>query len=310
MAQLELPYVADEALTGLAIAYKPSELIADELLTKTYVDSPEFKYHYYDKGQFLTTGDTEIGEYGEPDETEYKYTEKHNGTGIYAHMTKLSVRHLEMTTQEKDKEAKRVMFSKNHLKLAGETRLAKMLRNADNYEGNAVTLTSANDFNSENAKPIQFVQECADKMFKKPNTMIISRAGASFLRSCPSVVQMYKGNAIQDGLVPVEFLKECFDVENILIGGGRINTNKKGQALALSYVWGNDMVLAYIDPAADLDCGVTFGQRVVYKDYNVQTFLDAKPGAAGVKYYKSVEEYKDLITCPDCGYLIKRFFAA
>ena len=51
MPQIELPYIADSALTGLAIAYTPSELIADESLTKSYVDSPEFKYRYYDKGQ-------------------------------------------------------------------------------------------------------------------------------------------------------------------------------------------------------------------------------------------------------------------
>lgn len=307
MPKIELPYVANEQLTGLAIAYTPQDLIADNVLTQTYVDSPEFKYRYYDKGQFLTEVDTEIGEYGLPEETEFKYTEKHNGTGVYAHETKLSVRHLNLDTQEKNKEAKRVMFSKNILKLSGEARLAKLLRDENTYDGNSVTLTSANNFASANAAPIKFVQECADKMYKKPNTMIISRAGASFLRSLKPIVQNYKGNAIQDGLVPVEFLKECFDVENILIGGGRVNTNKRGQNVSLSYIWGNDMILAYIDPSADLDCGVTFGQRVKYKDYNVLTYFDPKPGAEGVKYYKSVEEYKDIVTCPDCGYLIKKF---
>ena len=66
----------------------------------------------------LTTVDTEIGEYGIPEETEFKYTEKHDGTSIYSHATKLSLRHINMNTSEKDKEAKRVMFSRNILKLA------------------------------------------------------------------------------------------------------------------------------------------------------------------------------------------------
>ncbi|MBR1754021.1 hypothetical protein IJ732_04215 [bacterium] len=308
MAKLDLPYVADKDLTGLAIAYMPQELIGDSVLTKTHVDSPEFKYHYYDKEQMLTTVNTEIGEYGIPEETEFKYTEKHDGTSVYSHATKLSVRHLQMDTKEKDKEAKRVMFSRSILKLADEVRLANLLRTASNYEGNSVTLTSANNFASANAKPIAKIQECIDKMWKPANTMIISRAGASFLRGCKSIVQMYKGSAVEDGLVPLEFLKEVFDVQRILVGGGRVNTNKRGQNVNMSYIWGNDIILAYLNETADLDCGVTFGQRAIYKDYNVQVYYDAKPGAEGVKYYKSVEEHKDLITCPDCGYLIKAAF--
>ena len=308
MANIELPYVIDPELTGLAIAHQPTEFIGDMALTKTYVDSPEFKYHYYNKGQFLTTVDTEIGEYGLPEETEFKYTEKHSGTKIYSHATKLTVRHLKMDTKERNKEAKRVMFSKGILKLADEVRLAELLRNTSTYEGNYSSLTNLNNFASASATPLAFVQQCMDKMWKPANTMIISRAGASFLRGCKSVVQMYKGSAIEDGLVPLEFLKEVFDVENILVGSARVNTNKRGQSLNLSYVWGNDMILMYLDKAADLDCGVTFGQRAVYKDYNVQTYMDEKPGAEGVKYYKSVEEFTDVVTCPDCGYLIKNFF--
>jgi hypothetical protein len=37
-------------------------------------------------------------------------------------------------------------------------------------------------------------------------------------------------------------------------------------------------------------------------------FYDPKPGSEGVKYYKSVEEHKDIVTCPDCGFLIKGAF--
>jgi len=305
---LELPYVKDEALTGLAISYNPQDLIGDKLLTKTYVSSPEFKYHFYDKGQMITSIDTEIGEYGLPEETEFTYTEKHDGTSIYSHATKLSVRHLNLNNQELNKEAKRVMFSRNLLKLADEVRLAKLLRSTSSYSGNSVTLNSSNNFTTANAAPVAYIQSCMDSMWKPANTMVISRAGASFLRSCKSVVQMYNGSAIEDGLVPLEFLKEVFDVENILVGGARVNTNKPGQTVNLSYVWGNDIILMYLDDAADLDCGVTFGQRVIYQDYNVQVFYDPKPGSEGVKYYKSVEEHKDIVTCPDCGFLIKGAF--
>ena len=308
MQELNLPYIPSPELTGLAMTYLPQDLIGEKILKKTYVNSPEFKYHFYDKGQLLTTMDTEIGEYGIPEETEFSYSEKHNGTKIYSHTTKLSIRHLGMETIEHNKEAKRVLFSRNILKLADEVRLANLLRNTASYSGNSVTLTNSNNFTTANSKPISFIQECIASMWKPANTMVISREGAAFLRSCKSVVQMYKGNAIDDGLVPLEFLKEVFDVQNIYVGAGRVNTNKQGQAINLSSIWGNDIILMYLDDSSDLDCGLTFAQRVVYKDYSVQTYMDAKPGAEGVKYYKSVEEYTDIITCPDCGYLIKAAF--
>lgn len=307
--ELDLPYVMDEALTGLAIAYLPTGFIADKILTKSYVDSPEFKYRYYEKGQFLTNTDTEIGEYGEPVEDEFRYKELHEGTAIYSHSTKLSVRHLNAPTSEKNKEAKRVMMSKAKLMLSDEVRLANLLRNKDNYKGNATILTSSNNFSNASVKVIKTIQECMDKMYKRPNLVVMSTRMASALRTCPQIIASSKGKEVVDGLVSMDFLrKEVFDVENILVGDTRVNSNKRGQDISLSYVWGNDLIFLYIDESADLDCGVTFGQRAIYKDYNTQTYLKAGVGAEGVKYYKTGDEHKDIITCPDCGYIIKNAF--
>ena len=309
MSLIELPYVANETLTGLAIAYNPTGLIGDKILTHTQVDTPEFKYRYYEKGQFLTTKDTEIGEYGEPIEEEFAYKEKLESISVYAHMTKLSVRHLHANTSEANKEAKRVMFSKNKLKLAGEVRLANLLRDKSIYEGNSLELTAQNNFSVSTTKVIKTIQGCKDKMYNRANTVVMSSRTLSQLRTCPQIVTSLKGKEVEDGMVSVEFLKnEVFGVDNILVGQGRVNTTKRGQNVNLSYIWGNDIILAYVDEAADIDCGLTFGQRAIYKPYSVQTFSDAKPGAEGVVHYKSVEEYKDFITCPDCGYIIKNAF--
>lgn len=306
---LELPYVFDEALTGLAIAYMPSGLIADKILTKTHVDTPDFKYRYYEKGQFLTSKDTEIGEYGEPVEEDFAYKEKHEGTSIYSHVTKLSVRHLNAQTSEKNKEAKRVMMSKSKLMLADEVRLAKLLRDVNIYEGNSLSLAAAKNFSNADTKVIATIQNCMDKMYQRPNLVVMSSKMLTALRTCKQIVTAAKGKDVTDGLVSMEFLKkEVFDVDNILVGDARVNNNKRGQDVSLSYVWGNDLIFAYINEAADIDCGLTFGQRAIYKDYNTQTYFKADRGAEGVKYYKTGDEHKDFITCPDCGFIIKNAF--
>ena len=63
--------------------------------------------------------------------------------------------------------------------------------------------------------------------------------------------------------------------------------------------------MAYIDPAAEVDNGLTFGVTAEYEERTVTTFFDPKPGVKGVTTVKATEQLKDLIMCTDCGYLIK-----
>lgn len=307
---LELPYVYDEALTGLAIAYRPQGLIADKILTRVKVDSPDFKYHYYEKGQFLTVNDTEIGENGEPNEDNLKYKEISLSTSVYAHTTSLPVRYLQANTTEKNKEAKRVMLSKDILLLADEDRLAKLLRDANNYKGNATTLTSSNNFSNANVEIAQTIEDCMNAMYKRPNKVIMSSKTLSKFRTAPQLLAAAHGDGdVKDGKVSMDFLiKEVFDVDEILVSEAKINTAKKGQAESLSHVWGNDVILLYVNENADIDCGLTFGQTAVYEDYSTQVYFKPERGAKGVKYYKTVDEHKHFISCPDCGYIIKNAF--
>lgn len=310
MPDIELPYVVDEALTGLSIAYMPKGFIADKILTKTPVSSPDFKYRFYEKGLFLTNIDTEIGEYGEPKETEFAYKEKSLSTSIYSHTTMLSLRHLNAPTSEKNKEAKRVMMSKSVLLLADEVRLAKMLRDKNAYAGNVLELTNEDNFSNADTTVIGTIEDCMTKMFRRPNKVVMSSKTLSKLRTCPQIIAAAKGcGELKDGKVSLDYLKkEVFDIEDILISDVRVNQNKRGQDVDLGYVWGNDIIFAYVDDAADIDCGLTFGQTAVYQDYTTQTYFKADRGANGVKYYKTGDEHKHFITSPDCGFIIKNAF--
>ena len=307
---LELPYIYDETLTGLAIAYRPQGMIADKILTKVKVDSPDFKYHYYPKGQFLTVRDTEIGETGEPNEDNLKYEKVSSSASVYSHVTSLPVRYLQAKTSETNKEAKRVMLSKDILQLADEDRLAKLLRNTDNYKGNSKVLTAQNNFSHSNIEIAKTIEDCMDAMYKRPNKVIMSSKTLSKFRTAPQLLAAAHGDGdVKDGKVSMDFLKkEVFDVEEILVSEAKINTAKRGQAESLSHVWGNDVILLYVNENADIDCGLTFGQTAVYEDYSTQVYFKPERGSKGVKYYKTGDEHKHFITCPDCGFIIKNAF--
>ena len=83
------------------------------------------------------------------------------------------------------------------------------------------------------------------------------------------------------------------------------NTAKRNQTASYVNIWGNDIILAYINPNATLDNGVTFGLKAERGEREISTGFDAKRGVRGVEYIKIANEEKDLIVCPDCGYLLK-----
>lgn len=310
MPPIELPYITDEKLSGLAIAYRPSGFIAEKILPRVKVDSPTFKCRFYPKGLFMEKVNTEIGEYGESAKTEFKYEEKSLSTSIYSHTTMLSLRHLKAPTSEANKEANRVQYSKDILLLADEIRVAELLRNEANYSGNVLKYTKSNNFSNSDTLVISTIEDCMNKMFKRPNVVAMSSKTMSKLRTCPQVVSSAKGTGeVKDGKVSLDYIKkDVFGIDNILISDAKFNSNKRGQDVNLQDVWGNDIIFAYLDENADVDNGVTFGQCAVYKDYSTTTYIRPDMGAEGVKFYKTGDEHVQFIASPDCGYIIKNAF--
>src|SRR6185295_214360 len=75
----------------------------------------------------------------------------------------------------------------------------------------------------------------------------------------PAIVERVKYSQL--GVLSTELLARFFDVERVIIGEAQKNGSVEGQADSMSYIWGKDALLAYINPRLGqktVSLGVTY----------------------------------------------------
>lgn len=91
------------------------------------------------------------------------------------------------------------------------------------------------------------------------NTILISRDVADVLIDHADVKENVK--YVQGGNITVDQLRQYFQIENLIIAGGFTNSAADGQAVTAARIWGDTVILAYVDPRASTDFAApTFGR--------------------------------------------------
>ena len=109
-------------------------------------------------------------------------------------------------------------------------------------------------------------------------------------------------------MVTVQLVAELFEVDRLIIGKAKYNSANKNQTASYSYVWGKDVVLAYVEPQPSLE-GVcawkTFRWRQMSTDvgYQVRTYRDEAKGGGG-EWIEVENSYDEKAVCTDVAYLI------
>jgi hypothetical protein len=70
------PFVIQPRLTAITLAYKNADMIADVVLPRVPVDSPDFKYTVYTKEDTFTIPDTLVGRVGKTNQIDYTASEQ------------------------------------------------------------------------------------------------------------------------------------------------------------------------------------------------------------------------------------------
>ncbi|MDD3236814.1 MAG: hypothetical protein PHV37_01795 [Candidatus Gastranaerophilales bacterium] len=289
-------------LTAISLAYTNQGLIADKVLKRVPVKTESFKYNFYPKAQMFTVPDTTIGRKGQANEVELKSEIK--DASVEDHGLKDCVPAADVEAAQKanaaDPIAKNTIFTTDLVALAREKRVASVIQNPDNY-GHKETLSSSDKISNNLSSPISMFEEASNACFMKPTHAVMNRKVLSVLRQHPEIVQAYNKNSGDKGKVPLAFLIEFLELEDILVGQSVVNTAKKGQTPVYNGVWGNHISLYYQNPIADVDYGLTFGVTAEYETRRVLTYFDNDRGIKGSHIIKVVEQNKDLILAPDCG---------
>lgn len=304
------PFPVTPELQAISLAYRNNALIADQVLPRVPVGLQAFKYMSYPKGQTMTVVETRVGRKGTPNQVEFTGDEVTASTNDEALDDGVPNADIELARAQglPDPLGRAVEGLTDLIALKREVRAASLVFTAGNYAASNKTTLAGNsqwsDYAVGHSDPIDDIVTGLDSCIMRPNIAVMGQAVSSKLRRHPAILKAFNGTTGDTGMVPLAYLKDLFELEDIYVGQGWVNTAKKGQAVALSRVWGNSCALLYRNKQADTQRGVTFGFTAQFGTRIAGSEYDGDIGMRGGQKVRVGESVKELLMANDLGYLI------
>ena len=134
--------------------------------------------------------------------------------------------------------------------LGREVAMQAQVGTAANYgSGYSVTLSGTSQWSDyTNSDPIGDFRAGFRKihagLFIEPNTAVIPYQVLSILEDHPDFIERIKYS--ERGVLTAEIIASILGVQKVIVPGIGINTANPGQTASLSYLWGKDVILAYV----------------------------------------------------------------
>lgn len=303
------PFPIDPVLTGIAIAYRNPELIADFVLPRfqPVLTKKEFKYYVFSKAEQFTVPNTAVGRRGVPSEVEFSATELTGATLDYGLDDPIPQDDIDQQPDGWDIEGDATASLTDLIALDRERRASALVFTAGTYpSGSKTQLTDGGQFNDAASSPIDVIQTGLDTPLLRPNTMVIGQAAWTKLSMHPKVLKAVHGNDGDSGIARREQIKELFELKDIFVGRGFVNTAKKGQTASYARVWGKHCALLHLDPMARGDARrATFGGTFQYNERIAGSIPDSKIGLRGGQRVRVGESVVEKVLASDLGYFIE-----
>lgn len=298
-------------LTAIAIGYKNRDvdLIADQVLPRIGKGSKKFSYTRYTAADAYTLPNTRVGRKSDPTMVDF------GGVLVNDECVDWGLDDLvpndEQEAWETSSKSAGVVspLSKSTSLLTGliqldrEVRVAGMVFNPANYiPAQQVTLSGTSQWSDfANSNPVSAIMAGLDTMLVRANTLTFGQQTWTQLRQHPRIVQAIFGSATTAGVVTRAQLAELFEVKNILVGAGFVNTARRGQAAAYGRVWGKHCSALFISPDASDADQPTFGFTAGFGDKIAGTMPSSK-GLRGGQVIRVGESVKEVIAAQECGF--------
>jgi hypothetical protein len=152
-----------------------------------------------------------------------------------------------------------------------------MVTTTANYAtGLSTTLSGTAQWNDYvNSNPIADIKTARlamhAKIFTEPNTAIIPYQVMAQLEDHPDFIERIKYS--QRGVITPELIATLFNIPRIIVPGVGYNTANPGQAESLAYIWGKDVVLAYV-PSRPGPKQLAFGYEYVWPINGLRQAVD------------------------------------
>lgn len=309
------PFPINPALVAIAVAYTNRHLIADSVLPRVPVAAQVFEYDSYPKGTFFQLMETEVSRKGKPNQVEVDSTKVPSATvdqALDAGVPNVDIQNYEAQVAAGNTMLKDPLLKAGHLvrelvALRREVRVAQMVFSQSQYAASNRTQLAGNaqwSVNHADSQPITVINTAKDAMIMPATTMILGHEVSTKLRTHRSIVKAYNGSLGDEGMVPIKFLEDLFELE-VLVGASRFNTAKKGQPVNLQRAWGKHVSLIHKNTSADTEYGTTFGYTAQWGGPIGGNFFNKDIGARGGQEVRIGESVKEIIAANDLGYFIE-----
>ena len=310
------PFPVNPDLTAISIAYRNKSLIADRVMPRVAVSAQAYKWTEIPKGQMMTVPDTKVGRRGTPNVVEFNGEERNGFTEDYALDDTVPQADIEAAANASNYDPMNTATTglTNLLELSREVRVATLVFNPSIYEHKA-TLDADSKWDGVNVggnpvDPIPVIGDAMDVPLMRPNILVLGQKVATKLRQNPNMIKAYNGSLGDTGMVPLAFVAAMFDLEEIIVGQGRINIAKPGQAVQIMNVWGNHASLIYRNANARPDKDVTFGLSPYWGERMAGDWYDQNIGMRGGRQVRVGESIDEIILATDCAYFFENVLKA
>lgn len=305
------PFPIQPALTAIAIAYRNTRLIADDVLPRVPVGAQEFKYLKHALAEGFTVPDTLVGRKSRPNQVEFSGTEETASTVDHGLDSPVPQADIDNAPTNYDPLGKATEFTTNLVMLDREVRTSNLVFANGTYPAaNRTTLSGTSQWSDPASDPLAAITDALDSVVMRPNVGILGRRTSTLLRRHPKVVKAFHGNSGDEGMVPLQFLADLLELEAIFVGEARLNIARPGQAANLQRVWGPHAAFIYRDSLASAQSGTTFGMTGQWGSRIAGSQTDPNIGLRGGEMVRVGESVKELITAPDLGYFFENAVAA
>lgn len=305
-------FIVRPELTAIAVAYSNGAFIADQVCPRTPVLTKEFTYQKYALGDAFTAPETLVGRKGTPNQVEWASTEVTDS--VNDHALDAPVTNDDIDQWEKAQAAGQTVapspliyaasMSAELVDLQREKRTANLIFNANSYAAaNKTTLSGSSQWSDPASDPQVAIGDALDTMVMRPNVCVAGRAAWTKLSRNIELCKAIFGNGTTKGQITKEAFCELFELEELLVGEGWVNTAAKGQPPAMTRLWGKHVAFLNRNKKANTKQGVTFAMTAQYGTRIGGTIEDSDIGMRGGQRVRTGESVKELITANDLGYL-------
>jgi hypothetical protein len=301
------PFPLTPELTAISLAYKNPRYIADDALPRVPVTKAEFKYKVYDLGESFRIPQTKVGRTSKPNQVEIGFTELTSNTEDYGLDDPIPQSDIDNAPTGYNPQGRAAEQLSEYIALDRESRCASLIFGTAAYAASCRTSLSGNhQWNVVHADsdPIEDITVGLDACVVRPNIMVIGRPGFSKLSTNANILKAINKSTGDKGIATRQAIADLFELEEILVGEAWAASSKKGQAAAITRLWGKSCALIYRNRLADTRNGVGFGYTAQFGTRVSGATPDKDIGLRGGVVVRVGESVKELAVANMAGYLI------